>query len=217
ALALVVERFIDRRPRGDGVWVILLLWTAMATVAFLTGGQFHRHYWVTLCPCISGLAAVLVTRWLRPRYAVALAVLALLPSIDSSIRILTLSNERAPIIASDDGRLTVDQTVAAWFDSVRQPGDQLYVMCASAAVYADAHADPPYPYLWEDGVLTARGAQEQLRALLAKPDGPRYVALFQLPNQCDASPATQTELGLNYAPLVRIGGVQVMERVSRTS
>ena len=30
----------------------------------------------------------------------------------------------------------------------QDPGSTLYALCASAAVYAEADAIPPYPYLW---------------------------------------------------------------------
>ena len=70
---------------------------------------------------------------------------------------------------SADGRLTRDEEVARWFDARRQPGDSLYVLCASAGLYANARVDPPFPYLWFDNVVQVPGARQRLEAMFTSP------------------------------------------------
>ncbi len=207
----------DAVDRGDGTWVLFALWLIAAAAAFATGGQFHRHYWVTLCPAISAVAAVMLARWVRPHVSVIIATIALLPGAVSAIRILDMSDTQAPVAASDDGRLTANEQLAKWFNANREPDDVMYALCASAAFYADAHEDPPYPYLWEDGVKTVPGALTLLRSLLSSPTGPRYVALYEPPASCDPSGAIAQILANDYVSDGFVAGMEVLERVSRTS
>ena len=200
---------------GRGSAGVVFVWTVTATVAFLTGGQFHRHYWITLCPALSVLAAVLVTRRIRVRFALAIALVLLIPTYVNTIKVLVLSNRKFPVVASGDDRLTSTAELAAWFVHYRSPGDTLYVMCASASFYADAGQDPVIPYLWEDNVGMVPHALDTLRSLISSPTrAPRYIAIYQLPQTCDISGRTAALVAAHYEKLTRVAGVEVLVRMS---
>ena len=211
----------DRRPRsssegiGRGSAGLVFVWSVSATIAFLTGGQFHRHYWITLCPALSVLAAVLVTRRIRIRFALGIALVLLIPTYINTIKILVLSNREFPAVASGDDRPARTADLATWFLQRRSPGDTLYVMCASASFYADADQDPLIPYLWADNVEMVPHALDTLRSLIASPTkAPRFIAIYQLPWTCDISGRTAALVNAHYERLTRVSGVEVLERMS---
>ncbi|MCU1393830.1 MAG: hypothetical protein JWM34_2258 [Ilumatobacteraceae bacterium] len=200
-----------------GSLCLLFLWPLAATVAFLTGGQFHRHYWVTLCPGLCALAGGLVARRLRASVAVTVALLALIPTYVNAAKIIDNTNREFVIEASGDNRPNTDEHLAAWFREHRQPGDEMYIMCASASFYADAREDPPFPYLWQDGVLMVPNALEDLRLLLASPTkAPRYMAIYESPSVCDPSGQLATVVTAHYAPFTTVDGVWIWKDLSRT-
>ena len=200
---------------GRGSAGLVFVWSVAATVAFLTGGQFHRHYWITLCPALSVLAAVLVTRRIRVRFALAIALVLLIPTYVNTIKVLVLSNREFPVVASGDDRLASTADLASWFRHYRSPGDTLYVMCASASFYADAGQDPLIPYLWEDNVGMVPHALDTLRSLISSPTrAPRYIAIYQLPQTCDISGRTAALVAAHYEKLTRVAGVEVLVRTS---
>ena len=208
----------DAMPAPPARPGLLWLWPIAATVAFATGGQFHRHYWITLCPGLSALAAGLLARRLRPAIAFGVALVALVPTYVNTFKILDTSDREFPIAASGDNRPNTDEHLAAWFLANRNPGDHLYVMCASASFYADAHEDPVYPYLWQDNVGKVAGALDQLRALLSSPtDAPRFVAIYEHPDTCDPSGRLDAVVTANYREFTVTGGIMILERISRTS
>lgn len=202
-------------PTMVGATCLLWLWPVAASVAFVTGGQFHRHYWITLCPGLSALAAALISRHLRPLVAAVITLAALTPTYVNTFKILDTSNHEFPIAASGDSRPNTDERLAAWFIANRSPGDRLYVMCASASFYADAHEDPVYPYLWQDNVGQVPGALDKLRALLSSPTAaPSLVAVYETPDQCDPSGRLDAVLRANYRDLTVTDGIAIMERNS---
>ena len=207
----------DTVSTTPGLTTLLVLWPVAASIAFMTGGQFHRHYWLTLCPSLCALAAGLLCRRLRPPLAYGLALLALVPTTVNTVKILRVSDRKFPIAASGDGRPNRDERLAAWFRGIRTPGDELYVMCASAGFYANADQDPVYPYLWEDNVQMVPGAQATLRALLRSPTKPRYVAIYESPDTCDPTGATASILATNYRPFANVAGIAVLRRTGTSA
>ncbi|MCU1388218.1 MAG: hypothetical protein JWL72_1556 [Ilumatobacteraceae bacterium] len=199
----------------DGALCLLLLWPLAASVAFLTGGQFHRHYWVTLCGGLCALAGGLITRHLRAAIAVPLALVALVPTYVNTAKILVESDHDFVITASGDDRPNTDEHLAAWFLANRKPGEEMYVMCASASFYADAHEDPPFPYLWQDNVLMVPGALQQLRALLASATrAPKYIAVYETPIACDPSGQLASVVEANYRHMESTSGVGILVRIT---
>jgi hypothetical protein len=111
----------------------------------------------------------------------------------------------------DDVRLVQSEQVAQWFTDEAQPGDELYVMCVSAAVYGNGDIDPPYPYLWWDGVRQIPGAGDLLAAMLDDAGRPRFLAVFQTPESCDPSGRVDELVRQHYARRTVVDGVAILE------
>ena len=188
---------------------VLVTWMALATLAFAAGGQFHRHYWVILSFPLGTVAAAAISlqprRWMR----VTLAALVVAVPLWRAGQGIALSRDQVALKLSDDGRLVHNEALGHWFETNAKPGESLYVLCASAAAYASAHTDPPYPFLWMDNVLQARGAQAQLRSLLTAPRRPTYVAVYQRPQDCDPSGTVAAALDEHYERVGSVSGVAV--------
>ena len=225
-VAYIVSRLVthergerDRDPvraSSDHRGWLVAIWCGVAAMAFATGGQFHRHYWITLTPALSAAAAVLITRRIRPRVAMALSMAVLIPALVSAVEILRLDSDEIPAAASDDPRPVTDARLARWWDESMPAGEDIYVLCASAAFYAVADEDPPYPYLWQDNVQQVPGALETLRALLHSPAGPDFIAVYQLPDTCDPSGELGRVIAANYRPYTVATGVRILVRDDRT-
>lgn len=204
----------QRRARTDHS--LLILWMFAAIGAFLSGGQFHRHYWVTLAFPIGVIGAVLIAS-IRVRWQqLTVVFLVLVPALVSSARLITLPREQVPMRASTDPRLLYDERLADWYRAIRIPGDTMYIMCAGAAFYGNAIEDPPFPYLWYDNVLQVPGAREKLGAMFtAATSRPTYVALYQAPDRCDPSGVSSHALATSYHPLELVYGVEILKRNDR--
>ena len=201
------------RFRNDHL--LLLLWLLAATAAFVSGGQFHRHYWITVTFPVAIGAAVLISSVRRQGLQIALALGVVVPSLFSTLRIVGLPRDEVPTQSSSDGRLVADEKIADWYLANRAPGDTLYAFCASAGLYGNALEDPPFPYLWFDGVRLIPGALDALRAMLSSSDRPTYVAVYQLPRACDESGKSEALLEKNYVPLTSVQGVKILVRSDR--
>ena len=95
----------------------------------------------------------------------------------------------------------------------RQPGQNMYVLCASAGVYADAHQDPGYPYLWLLEVHRGVNAQNRLVGYLGDPIlAPQFIAEYQRPSTCDSSGRVGRILRRSYQPVAVVGNVTMFER-----
>lgn len=209
AIVAVVER---RRLR----WPIALVvggWLILAAGAFMAGGLFHRHYWVLLMFPIGvgvGLLAALPTRQAVSR--AALAAMAVVP-LAATINGARLSRDQVGPKLEGDGRLVINEHVADWVRQHRTDRyDAVYAMCASAGLYGNIDSDPPYPYLWFLGVRAIDGATELLAETLRSEDRPRFVAVYQSPNSCDPSGATQAALDANYRRVEVVSRVVMYER-----
>ncbi len=189
--------------------LLLVLWTAFAVSAFAAGGQFHRHYWVILSFPVGTLAGAAVS--LHPRAWAQATIAALVVSVPlvHAVRDMRLDRDDVALKLSADSRLPRDEEVARWFNERRQPGDTLYALCASAALYANARIDPPYPYLWFDNVLQVPGAQLRLDALFSSRARPTYVAVYEPAEQCNPSGTVAESLRLDYELVERIDGIDI--------
>jgi phosphatidylglycerophosphatase A len=195
--------------------VLVPAWICFAVVAFLTGGLFHRHYWVTLTFPLAAAAAVAIGRTRRPRLsahvAVAVTCLVAIPSLISTAHVVVLNRAAAALEAHDDPRLVVNEKIGQWYIEHKTPGSTLYAMCASAALYAYADAIPPYPYLWLDGVQHGRGAQQELISLFAGPAAPTFVAGFQSVLSCSPSGQVAQLLRERYTEVANLDGSIILE------
>ena len=184
--------------------------------SFLLGGQFHRHYWILLATPLAALAALGAMRIARARgfgaAVAACAVAATAPLLAAVPAIVASDSATASLRTSDDRRLLADGPIGRLVRERRAPDDRVYALYASAALYVNARRPPPFPYLWFDNVEQVPGALEQLRALLAGTDAPRFVAIYQPPDQIDRSGRVAALLRERYRPLRTVEGVRVLER-----
>jgi hypothetical protein len=207
-----VVAWLAFQPRITRNRVLIPAWMCFAVAAFLTGGLFHRHYWVTLTFPFAAAAAVAISK-IRGHVAIVIAVttLTVIPSLISTGRVIVLDRAAVAITAHDDPRLTIDERVARWYADNRTPGSTLYALCASAAMYADANAIPPYPYLWLDGVQHGRGAQTQLVQLFAGDNPPTFVARYQAVRVCNPSGDVERLLTTRYRQVEDVDGAVIYE------
>ena len=192
--------------------VLIPAWMCFAVTGFLAGGLFHRHYWVTLTFPFAAAAAVAIAKLKGPMATtVALVCLAIIPSLISTGRVIVLDRVSAATEAHNDPRLVVDERVAQWYADNRTAGSTLYALCASASVYADARAIPPYPYLWLDGVQHGRGAQAQLVQLFSGASPPTFVARYQDAQLCNPSGEVARSLNDRYTPVADVDGAVIYQ------
>jgi 4-amino-4-deoxy-L-arabinose transferase-like glycosyltransferase len=209
---LVVWLARDRRITRSRV--LLPAWVCFASLAFVTGGLFHRHYWVTLTFPLAAAAAVGIAarRRLRINSGMLIAVVCLvaLPSLISTAHVVELERRDAALVAHDDPRLVVNEQVGKWYADHRTPDSTLYALCASAALYAYADAIPPFPYLWLDGVQHGRGAQEQLVDLFSGDHPPTFVAEYQSVSTCNPSGRVAALLFQRYEAIATVAGARIL-------
>ncbi len=198
-------------PTLDAAPLVLVLWLGWATAGFFAGGGFWRHYWMLLVAPLSALAGVGISRLSRLR-GVALLVVVV-PCLAVTSWVYAADRTQLNIRAAADHRALIDEHVAAWFNAHRESGESLYALCGSAAVYADAHQDPGYPFLWQLETLRGDNAQNRLVAYLSNPAGaPQYVAEYQSPRFCDRSGRVSRILNQLYYKVAVVGPVTIFER-----
>jgi hypothetical protein len=211
-LGLVV--LVRRTPHHlrQGGALVCTVWMILAGAAFASGGQFHRHYWVILAfPLGTVAGVVLATPAPRPIRVVATAALAAVPLLMTA-QAIAIPRAETGAELSGDSRLVDDEAIAAWYHLHAEPGDDILALCASAGLYGNLGTDPPYPYLWHDGIRNIPAAQQALTALLTGDDRPRFVAEYQGARSCVPSGAADRALRQHYRVVVTIGGVPILER-----
>ena len=189
------------------VLLVLPLWMVAATMAFLSGGQFFRHYWVSLLFPVAAIGGYVVgsirVGWQR----IGLAAVLLLPAFVSWERVVLLSRLEVARNIDDYGAQQVE-TIADRLGPRLGPDDDVYVFCARADQYAVLDKDPPFPYLWLDGVRKVPGALDQLREMLGGDDRPDYLIMFQL--ECDKSGGLDAVVEANYEWDSVVAGILIM-------
>lgn len=199
----VAPRTLPRRPHAT----LVALWSLAAVFAFVTGGSFHRHYFIILAFPLSLLGALAAEKLAKSgqrhaSVALAIAFVAAVPFI---------ANPR--LILGDVTDTNVE--LAAWVHQQQAARGPMtfYAYCADAAFYSQIGQTPPYRYLWEDHVRHAEGAQEDLLRLLTGPDAPDYVIRVQPLEQCDESKTLATAIEQRYVSEARIGQAVVFRRI----
>lgn len=195
-------RSLPRRPHAT----LVILWALASSFAFVTGGSFHRHYFLILAFPLA-LIASLATSKLAQRggkhalAAVAIAFASALPFV-----------AHPRLILGDISYTNLE--LSQWVDE-QQAGRgpvTVYAYCADAALYPLLDQAPPFRYLWEDHVRLADGAQDGLLALLDGPDAPDFVLRVQPLEQCDESQLLTPAIERRYVSDGRIGPVEVLRR-----
>ncbi len=196
-------RSLLARPRA----MVVMSWTLAATFSFVTGGSFHRHYFIILAFPLALLGALAAEKLgtfgaRHSTIALAIAFAAAVPF---------LANPR--LILGDVPDTNVE--VASWLEeqeAIRGPLT-IYAYCAGAAIYSQIGQTPPFRYLWEDHVRLAEGAQEGLLQLLTGPEAPDYVIRLQPLEQCDESGTLTSAIERRYVSEGRIGEAEVLRRI----
>ncbi len=213
-LVAVAARRRETWPHGRHA-LILVVWAATAAAAFVIGGGFWRHYWLLLAAPFSALAGVTLSRIGRHAPLVLACVVA--PCLVVSAWVFVGNPRTINVRAFDDGRSEVNVPVARWFASHRRRGDNLYVLCFSAALYADAHQDPGYPYLWFTEVRHGPNAHRLLVDYLGDAGvAPRYIAEYQSPSTCDPSGDVGRIVRRDYHQVTVVDGIAIEQRDAPT-
>ncbi len=208
-IGLVIWLVLSRRMTRARV--LIPAWVGFAIIAFLAGGLFHRHYWVTLTFPLAAAAGVAMTTIRSRAVLIVVACLAVIPSLISTTHVIVLDRGAATVLASDDPRSLTNERVADWYKQNRIPGSTIYAMCASAGMYAAADAIPPYPYLWEDGVLNGRNAQDELELLFAGDQAPTFVVQFERALTCNPGGRINALLNERYRYRATVNGLTIYE------
>lgn len=216
--ALLVVKFVPSTGLGQpGALhhgpVVLPLWLLAAGATFVSGGQFFHHYWVILSFPVAAICGYSIGRLQRVRLRTAVCTTMLLPALWSFVALAALPRDRISPEVSGYGRAVKEERVGHWFAENAAAGETIYVMCASASVYAHADTAPPYPYLWFDNVHRVPGAMDLLVTMLGADDRPTYVAEFQRAAACDWSGRADQLLKLHYRPYTVVDGVRVLKAI----
>ena len=212
AIAARVGAVLLRRrgtPTGTGLTAMFVMWMAASVLGFLAGGQFFHHYWVILALPLAALCGVTIGRVDVGKARIVACYLVAFPALWSWSSLVVLSHARVPIAVSNEPRPLQAEVVGHWLRDHTRPGDSVYMMCAAAHAYAHAHADPPYRYLWFDGVRQAEGAQAELERLFTGPDPPTWVAEFDAFRSCNRSGVVKRAVASRYARTATIDGVRI--------
>jgi len=142
-----------------------------------------------------GLALSLIQR--RPAQQTVLALVLAGPVIAGAAAMAVSPGERGSGMPSGS-RLLALREVGEWFEDNRRPGETILAYCSGASLYGNVSTDPPYPYLWSDGVLNIPGARRQLVDLLAGPTPPSFVVMVQAAEYCDETGVVARVLDERY-------------------
>ncbi len=193
--------------------LLLVAWVFAAAVSFFIGGGFWRHYWLLFAAPVSALAGVAMSRIRKLTPIVLVALVA--PCLAISTWVFVADSQNINARATEDIRSPIDEDIGEWFTSHRHAGDNLYVMCSSAAAYAYAHQDPGYPYLWNTEVHQGPNSERLLVSYLLDPKrAPRYIAQYQSAASCDSSGRVRRIMKRNYHRITTVAHVGIYERNS---
>lgn len=205
---VLVARMLRTHARGVGV---LAVWSASATVAFLMGGLFHRHYWVILMFPFATVVGVALST-VRGRAAAALAAACLVVPAAATVRAVRMDDARVAAEINDDVRLTVNEDVARWFRESAPQHGTVWAMCASSALYALIDQAPPFRYSWFAYFQAVPEALPSLHEWLQSPDAPEYVVAVQSAGRCDPSGRLGAIIAERYAPVATVDRRVIMVR-----
>ncbi|MEO6987365.1 MAG: hypothetical protein ABI239_01820 [Aquihabitans sp.] len=201
---------------------LAVCWLTGAGLALMTGGNYHRHYWITVSFPLALVLALMVagvatsesdeattpaSRWpIAPR---ELALACVVPLVVTAVLMVAPGLEQ-------DARLHQDQVVSDWVDDHDSDNNgTLLPVCGSASYHTVADQTPPYPYLWVDNIVAADDAVPKMVDLLDDPDGPAFVARFQPVTDCDESGRIEAAIRRNFESIGEIDGIEVLEHIDR--
>ena len=205
--AAIVVVLKGRLPKVRPVLLVLPLWMVTATMAFLSGGQFFRHYWVSLLFPLAAIGGYVIGSIRIGWQRVGLAALLLLPAFIAWEKVVLLPRVSVAMNIDDYAARQAEE-IADRLGPRLAADDEVYVFCARADQYALLEKDPPFPYLWLDGVRKVPGALDQLRDLLASEDRPDFLIIYQ--RECDKSGGLDAVVEENYEWDSVVAGLLIM-------
>jgi len=211
-LVIAVAVVVSRDQKRVRIIVVIALWIALGTCAFLLGGLFHRHYWVIIMFPLGTALGVVVSLMPKLSSQRILFISAIVIPLIMTGNAMLVARENVGSQLHGDSRLTGVEQIAKWFNLHSQKGEQIYAMCASAALYGNISVDPPFPYLWYLNIQEMPGVREQIAEMLNRIDSPEYVAMAQSASNCDSSGAAQLALDKHYHFVDEVSGVQIMQK-----
>lgn len=214
-----LRRLVDHRD------ALAVCWLAGAFLALLTGGNYHRHYWITVVFPLALVLALAAT--IDRRGAARGAEPAIVGDRTSGVwpippRWLALAGV-VPILVTvvlmafptleQDGRLRANREVAAWVaEHGAGTNGILLPLCGSADYHVVAGQTPPYRYQWVDNVVAADDSIDLLEELLDDPDGPAFVGRYQPLTDCDSTGRVEAALERNFVPVAEVDGIPILRR-----
>ena len=114
---------------------------------------------------------------------------------------------------SHDGRILTDTGSGGVATRARtRPGETVYALYADASLYFAADRPPAFKYLWFLGEQRIPGALGELRDILAGPEAPRYVVVYQPPRSMPGAVAAgiPAVLKARYAAFAKVAGHDVL-------
>lgn len=189
--------------------VVPLVWLGAASVGFLGGQFFFPHYYVQLLPPLVLLATLGVVALSPSRARVAVAVVVV-PSLVTVLAVALLTPDHRDRFAMPNDRLLANRQIAPWLRDHAAPGDRVYAFVSSADLYYLSGRDTDYRYLWRANIETIPGEVARLRGWLGSADAPRWVVVYQQPDDIDPSGGIAALLAERYAPVDRIDGITVL-------
>jgi 4-amino-4-deoxy-L-arabinose transferase-like glycosyltransferase len=174
------------------------LWLAVALCGFNLGGSYWPHYYVQLLAPLAVLAGVAAASLPRPGVRAVAVAACVLPVAVFLVRLVPMSQaqreQAIPYYATSE----TDARVAALVRARTSPRTPIYVLASRADLYflADRRAD--FPYLWGHPLHEIPKALAKLRALLAGPDRPPWIFVYQPADKVDRTGALDRVLDRWY-------------------
>ena len=111
-----------------------------------------------------------------------------------------------------DSRLTKNEAVAAWLGTNNTARGTVWAMCASSALYAQIHQDPPFRYSWFEYFRATPEALPMLYAWLRGDSAPQWIAAIQTAGRCDPGGTLGGIIADRYSLVTEVSGVQMLRR-----
>jgi 4-amino-4-deoxy-L-arabinose transferase-like glycosyltransferase len=191
--------------RRRGALRLAPLWLLVALVGFNVGGLYWPHYYVQLVAPLSLLAAIAASELRRRPARVTLVGWALLSPA---------GRERVVPYVHDYQR---DQRIAGFLRANTLPRDTIYTLSSQGDVYFLADRRSAERYLWAHPLKEIKGGLAGLRAALAGPRQPEFVAVFRPPLRVDHSGRLASVLARNYRFRWRVPGSRAYVLQARRS
>ena len=206
-VAAVLPRMLRTHARSV---LVLAAWGAAATAAFAAGGLFHRHYWVILMFPFCTALGIALSRIGNVRVLAVVAVLcAAVPAV-RAVEALRMDDMTVARELNADTRLVFNEEVTAWFRTNDPGHGTVWAMCASSALYAHLHQDPPFMYSWFEYFRAVPDVLPMLRSYLQGPSAPQYVVEVQSAQRCDPSGALGTVVTSRYREVGTVWGRPIL-------